>query len=59
MKRLWAVCLTVIGINTLILALPNIFGQSATDAVTLAVGGIDLIAAPLLVYASVKLYTKK
>ena len=59
MKRLWAGCLIVIGLNTLILALPNLFGQSASDAITLAVGAIDLIACPILIYATVKLYMQQ
>ena len=59
MKRLWAACLIVIGLNTLILAVPNLFGQRVSDAVTLIIGGLDLIAAPLLIFASLKLYLKK
>lgn len=59
MKRLWAACLIVIGLNTLILAVPNIVGQRASDAVVLIVGAIDLITCPILVYASLKLYWHK
>lgn len=59
MKRLWAACLIIICLNTLILALPNLAGQKASDAVTLTVGAIDLIASPILIYTSLKLYRKK
>ena len=59
MKRLWAACLIVIGLNALILSVPNLFGQSVSDAITLIIGAVDLIAYPLLVYASMKLYRKK
>lgn len=59
MKRLWAACLIVIGLNALILAVPNLFGQKASDVIVLAVGAIDLIACPILVYTTVKVYMKK
>ena len=59
MKRLWAACLIIICLNSLILAVPNLMGQSASDAIVLTIGAIDLIACPLLVYASMKLYQKK
>lgn len=59
MKRLWAACLIVIGLNALILAVPNLVGQSASDAVVLIVGVVDLIACPTLVFASLKLYRNK
>ena len=59
MKRLWAACLMVIGLNTLVLALPSLFGLTLPDPFVLAVGGVDLIAAPLLIYASLRTYRKK
>ena len=59
MKRLWTACLIVIGLNALILAVPNLFGQKASDVIVLAVGAIDLIACPILVYTTVKVYMKK
>ena len=59
MKRLWAACLIVISLNALVLALPNLWGQTVSDIIVLTVGVIDLIAAPLLIYASVKLYIRK
>ena len=59
MRRLWASCLIVIGLNALILAVPNLFGQKASDILVLIVGAADLIACPILVYTSLKLYLKK
>lgn len=59
MKRLWAVCLIVIGLNTLVLALPSLFGLTLPDAFVLAIGAVDLVAAPLLIHASIRLYLKK
>ena len=59
MKRLWAACLLIIGLNALLLALPSLFGLTLPDAFVLAVGAVDLIAAPLLIYASLKVYRKK
>lgn len=59
MKRLWAACLMVIGLNTLLLVLPGLFGVTLSDAVVLVIGAVDLIAAPLLIYASLKVYRKK
>ena len=59
MKRLWAACLIVIGLNALILAVPNLWGQKISDVITLIIGGIDLVACPILVYTSLKLYLKK
>lgn len=59
MRRLWAACLIVIGLNALILAVPNLWGQKVSDILTLIIGGIDLIVCPILVYASLKLYLKK
>lgn len=59
MKRLWAACLMVIGLNTLLLVLPGLFGLTLPDAVVLAVGAVDLVATPLLIYASLKVYLKK
>ena len=59
MKRLWAACLIVIGLNALILAVPNLWGQKVSDVITLIIGGLDLVACPILVYTSLKLYLKK
>lgn len=59
MKRLWAACLIVIGLNTLVLAVPRLLAQNVSDVITLIIGGIDLVACPVLVYASLKLYRKK
>lgn len=59
MKRLWAACLMIIGLNTLVLAVPHLVGQTVSDVIVLTVGAIDLIAAPVLVFASLKMYRKK
>ena len=59
MKRLWAACLTVIGLNMLVLSVPRLLAQNVSDVITLIVGGVDLIACPILVYASLKVYRKK
>ena len=59
MRRLWAACLIIIGLNALILAVPNLWGEKVSDAMTLIIGAIDLIACPILVYTSLKLYMKK
>lgn len=59
MKRLWAACLIVIGLNALVLAVPRLLAQNVSDVITLIIGGVDLIACPLLLYASLKAYRKK
>ena len=59
MKRLWAACLMIIGLNTLVLAVPHLMEQTVSDVIVLTVWAIDLIAAPILVLASLKMYRKK
>lgn len=59
MKRLWAACLVIIGLNMLILAAPGLFGQQISDIIVLAIGAIDLIACPILVITSIRMYAKK
>lgn len=59
MKRLWTACLILILLNALTFVLPKLIAQPASDVITLVIGGVDLIACPILVYASLKLYRKK
>ena len=59
MKRLWTACLILIALNVLTFVLPGLMEQGTSDAITLMIGGVDLIACPLLIYASLKAYRKK
>ena len=59
MKRLRTVCLILIALNALTFVLPKMLAQGTSDVITLIIGGIDLIACPVLVCASLKLYRKK
>ena len=59
MKRLWTACLILIALNALTFVLPRLMEQGTSDMITLAIGAIDLIACPILIAASLKLYRKK
>lgn len=52
--RIWALTLFVIGICTIILAGTNIIGIELPDVIVRIIGVIDLIAIPVLVYATIK-----
>ncbi len=52
--RLWCVSLLVIGVATIILAGSNVIGAALPDAAVRVVGIVDLIALPVLAYATVK-----
>lgn len=53
-NRLWAVSLLIIVIVTIVVAESNMMGTKLPDIVIRILGVIDIIAIPILVFASVK-----
>lgn len=55
LKRIWAVCLFIIGIATFIIGVNNILGNPLPDSIIRLSGIFDLIVLPIFVYTVVKL----
>ncbi|MBQ7809571.1 MAG: hypothetical protein IJ346_01225 [Clostridia bacterium] len=56
---MWSLSLTTIGITSIILNGSNIFGLELPDLLTRALGIINLIAIPVLIYSTVKRLKKE
>lgn len=53
-SAMWSISLLVIGVATFILAGANVIGLELLDIVVRSLGMIDLIALPVLVFATIK-----
>lgn len=58
-KRIWAVCLIVLGAAAVLLGLTRLLWAGAPDAVVRALGIAMLIALPVFAYTTVRLFKKK
>ncbi len=54
----WSISLMVIAVCTLILSISNIMGASIPDVLIRVLGILDLIACPVLMFATVRMYMK-
>ena len=54
MNLLWSVSLIVIGVGTFILSVTNIAGIELPDLVVRVLGGANLAALPVMIFATVK-----
>ena len=58
-KRIWAVCLIVIGVAAVLLGLSRLLWAGVPDAVVRALGVALLVALPVFAYTTVKLSGRK
>lgn len=58
-KRIWAVCLIVLGVAAVLLGLIRLLCAGVPDAVVRALGVAMLIALPVFAYTTVKLFKKQ
>lgn len=58
-KRIWAVCLIVIGVAAVLMGLSRLLWAGVPDAVVRALGVALLIALPVFAYTTVKLFRKE
>lgn len=58
-KRIWAVCLTVLGVAAVLLGLTRLLWAGVPDAVVRALGVAVLIALPVFAYTTVQLFKKQ
>lgn len=58
-KRIWAVCLIVLGVAAVLLGLSRLLWAGVPDAVVRALGVAMLIALPVFAYTTVKLFKKQ
>lgn len=54
----WSISLMVIGVCTLVLSIANIMGASIPDALVRTLGIFELIACPILMFATVRMFLK-
>ena len=54
----WAVCLIIIGLGSLIVSLNNVFGFDFPKTMIVPIGIVDLITLPVLAFTSVKKFQK-
>lgn len=54
----WSISLMVIAVCTLVLSIANIMGASLPDVLIRILGTVDLIACPVLIFATVRMYIK-
>ncbi len=55
---MWSLSLLIIGVATVILAGSNVIGIELPDVAVRIIGIVDLIALPVLAYATVKKFKK-
>ncbi len=55
---MWSLSLLIIGVATVILAGSNVIGIELPDVAVRIIGIVDLIALPVLAYATVKKFQK-
>lgn len=58
-KRIWAVCLIVLGVAAVLMGLTRLLWAGVPDAVVRALGIAMLIALPVFAYTTVKLFKKQ
>lgn len=58
-KRIWAVCLIVLGAAAVLLGLARLLWAGVPDAVVRALGVAVLIALPVFAYTMVQLFKKQ
>lgn len=58
-KRIWAVCLIVLGAAAVLLGLTRLLWAGVPDAVVRALGIAMLIALPVFAYTTVQLFIKQ
>lgn len=54
LTRLWGISLIVIGVGSLVILVPGLFGVTVPDSVIGALGILELIALPVLAFTTVK-----
>ncbi len=54
----WAACLIIIGLGSLIVSLNNVFGFDFPKTMIVPIGIVDLITLPVLAFTSVKKFQK-
>ena len=54
LTRLWGISLIVIGVGSLVILVPGLFGVTVPDSVIGALGILELIALPVLSFTTVK-----
>ena len=58
-KRIWAVCLAVLGTAAALLGLTRLLWAGVPDAVVRALGAAVLVALPVFAYTTAKLFKKQ
>ena len=58
-KRIWAACLTVLGVAAVLLGLSRLLWAGVPDAVVRALGVALLVALPVFAYTTVKLFKEE
>ena len=56
---LWSLSLMAVGLCSLVLSLSSLFSFPLPDLITRAIGIVNLVSLPLLVYSSVKKWRHK
>lgn len=55
----WAVCLIIIGLGSLIVSINNVFDMGFPDTMIRPIGIVDLITLPVLAFTTVKKFQRK